>query len=95
MIQVLIRRKVLEGLEAPYQEAALNVLQQALKAPGFLSGEALRNIDKPNRRVVISRWQSIEHWNRWLVSNRRRDAMTAMAPLLEGPEDVELLQHSD
>ena len=95
MIQVLIRRKVLEGLEAPYQEAALNVLQQALKAPGFISGEASKNIDKPNHRLVIARWQSVEHWNNWLASSRRREAMNAMAPLLEEPETVDLFQHSN
>ncbi len=95
MIQVLIRRKVLEGLEAPYQEAALNVLQQALKAPGFISGEASKSLDKPNHRMVIARWQSKEHWADWLASPRRREAMNAMAPLLEEPESLELFQHSN
>ena len=39
--------------------------------PGYISGETLSNVDDPEECVVISRWESINDWNRWLYSKER------------------------
>jgi heme-degrading monooxygenase HmoA len=42
-----------------------------LNQPGYISGETLRRIDKPNECMVISTWRSVEDWNNW-VNNEQR-----------------------
>ena len=41
MIRVLIERHIAETLESAYEDRARKVLQQAVSAPGFISGETL------------------------------------------------------
>jgi heme-degrading monooxygenase HmoA len=42
-----------------------------LNQPGYISGETLKRIDKPDECMVISTWRSVEDWNNW-VNNEQR-----------------------
>ncbi len=47
MIRVLIERQIAETLESAYEDRARKVLQQAVSAPGFISGETLVDCRDP------------------------------------------------
>ncbi|MEL0169188.1 MAG: antibiotic biosynthesis monooxygenase family protein [Pseudomonadaceae bacterium] len=92
MIKVLIQRDIAETLEAPYEQIARRVLSAAIQSPGFISGESFRDIDNPNRRVIMVTWQNIHSWQRWEASEERRSAISDFAPILLEEERITVLE---
>lgn len=92
MIRVLIERQIIEGLEQPYSNAITTMMQAIIQAPGFVSGESLRELDRPNHHLVLSAWSSRHAWERWAVSRERRDALDAISPFMAEPERITMLE---
>ncbi len=92
MIRVIIERIVAEGLEAPYEEAARRTLAHALAQPGFISGESLRDLRRPGRRVVLCTWRNVNDWEQWFRSDVRRECLAQIQPMLETGENITILQ---
>jgi heme-degrading monooxygenase HmoA len=71
-IHVIIKRKVKQGHQA--KELVPLLLQMrslAMYQPGYISGETLCDIDRPGECLVISTWQTVEDWNKWVHSQER------------------------
>jgi len=92
MIRVLIERHIAEGLEQPYAQAVTGMLQAIVRAPGYLSGESLRDIQQPLRHYILSSWQSETAWQRWLQSAERQGALQAIRPFLADAERITMLE---
>ena len=70
-VKILIRRKVTNE-NAVELSTLLNKLRAlTLEQPGYISGETLRRIDDMDETMVISTWQSVEDWNRWVNDPKR------------------------
>jgi len=39
--------------------------------PGYITGKTFRCLDCPGEYLVISTWNSLDDWNRWLNSEQR------------------------
>jgi heme-degrading monooxygenase HmoA len=39
--------------------------------PGYITGKTFRCLDCPGEYLVISTWNSLDDWNRWLQSEQR------------------------
>ena len=39
--------------------------------PGYITGKTFRCLDCPGEYLVISTWDTIDDWNRWLQSEQR------------------------
>lgn len=72
-IEVLIRRKVLEGKAKELSPLIVKLRSLATIQPGYISGETLICIEPPGRNeyLVRSTWHSVEDWNKWLHSEER------------------------
>ena len=73
-IDVMIKRKVKPGRQA--RELVPLILQLRALAtyqPGYISGSTLCNLEHPDECLVVSRWESIDDWNRWRNSNQRNE----------------------
>ncbi len=92
MIRVIIEREIAEGLEQFYEKAISNLLEVMISAPGYLSGESLVDIHRPNHYVVVTRWSNEDAWNRWFRSPQRQQLLTAIAPFLMRDEKHTLLR---
>lgn len=92
MIRVLIEREIGEGMEQPYADAVTGMMQAIVRAPGYLSGESLRNADEPLHHFILSAWQSRAAWQRWLNCPERRAALDAISPFLAQPERITILE---
>jgi len=71
-IHVIIKRKVKQGHQA--KELVPLILQMrslAMYQPGYISGETLCDIENPGECLVISTWDSVEDWNKWVHSQER------------------------
>ena len=85
MIRVIIERQVKKG------ENFLTLLRQirteAMKQPGYITGETLVNADDHSNIIVISTWQSLKDWKAWEKSERRAKLEHQIdAHLVEAPK---------
>ena len=39
--------------------------------PGYITGKTFRCLDCPGEYLVVSTWNSLDDWNRWLQSEQR------------------------
>lgn len=95
MIRVLIERHIAESLAPAYEERSRRILQNAVSAPGFVSGEALTDVHDPNHRYTLANWRSEVHWLRWLHSEERRALMAELIPMMDRDEIITVMRHSD
>jgi len=76
-IDVMIKRKVKSGHQAKQLvPLLLKMRAMALNQPGYISGETLCEIDSPGECLVVSRWQTVEDWQRWVNSQDRAEIET-------------------
>ena len=92
MIRVIIEREVAEGLEEFYESAIANLLGVLANAAGYVSGESLVDIHRPNRYVVVTRWVDEAAWQRWQSSGERQEMLDAIRPFLLDDEKFTLLR---
>jgi heme-degrading monooxygenase HmoA len=91
MIKVLIERELLEGLEEEYKLASRALLQGCMEMPGYVSGESLQDIKRPNHRLIITLWQNEQCWKAWEKSEQRQRLLAGICGLLATDEKVMLL----
>lgn len=94
MIKIMIERHIAPTLEGPYEERARDVLQTAVKARGFISGETYRDAEDPNHRFLISSWRTAADWYLWEHSRERRQMMEALYPMMDREEKITTLEYS-
>lgn len=92
MIRVIIEREIAEGLEEYYESAIANLLGVMSNAAGYLAGESLVDIRKPNRYIVVTRWTDEAAWDRWYASSERQQMLDAISPFLLNEEKFTLLR---
>lgn len=94
MIRVLIERHIAESLEPAYEERSRKVLQSAVSAPGFVSGETLVDANDHNHRFTLANWRSETDWLRWKRSAERKALMAELIPMMDQEEVITVLKHS-
>ena len=65
MVKVLLERTI----RGKHVKEVVLLMRQirilAMQQPGYISGETLHAVDDPNHYLVISAWESLEHWEDW------------------------------
>jgi heme-degrading monooxygenase HmoA len=92
MIRVLIERWLLPGVEKDLVAALREMRRDALNAPGYISGETLRDADDPAHVVIVSTWRARADWDRWAGCEARQRVRREIAPMLARPERVAVLE---
>ncbi len=92
MLKVLIEREIADGLEEAYEMAIRQVIQAAVNAPGFISGEAFVDLQRPNHRVVMVTMRDLASWHVWHQSPERLATVAVIQPMLEDEERITLLE---
>ncbi len=92
-VKILIRRNV--SAERGEELAGLlkQLRQMTMNQEGYIYGETLTRIDRPGESLVISTWQSLESWRRWLLSNERARIQGRIDELLGEKTDYAVYQY--
>lgn len=92
-VSVIIRREF-KDVEKASELAPLIVTLRSLATvqPGYITGRTFRCIDCPGEFLVISTWNSIEDWNRWLNSDERRSIQNKVDELLQAKTEYTLYE---
>jgi heme-degrading monooxygenase HmoA len=89
-IKVLIKRKITEARSKELNLLFVKLRSLAMQQEGYIGGETLKRLDDPGESLVISRWQSIEDWTKWLVSKERADIQGAIDALTDSETRFEV-----
>jgi heme-degrading monooxygenase HmoA len=83
-ITIMIQREFKDAEKATHL-APLIVKMRSLATiqPGYITGQTFRCLDCPGEYLVISSWNSIEDWNRWLNSEQRTNIQKQIDELLD------------
>ena len=92
-IKVLIRRTIAESRSKELNLLFVKLRSLAMQQEGYIGGETLKRLDAPGEYLVISRWQSIEDWTRWLVSKERSEVQGAIDALTDSETRFEVYGH--
>jgi heme-degrading monooxygenase HmoA len=89
-VKIFIKRCVKKDKTQEAVELLKDVRSQALKQPGYISGETLINHYDPCKITVVSTWQTIDDWIRWEESDERSAKENQLEGFQEGPTDFEV-----
>ena len=81
-VKIIINRKVSREKEKKLRPLLIQLRALATAQPGYISGETLRNVDRPEEYLVISMWQSVNNWKAWASSKKRAEIQEKIDVLL-------------
>jgi len=71
-VKILIKRSIGQEVAQVVRPLIVELRAHAMRQPGYISGETLKCIDRPGEYLVISTWQSLDEWHKWLDSQERK-----------------------
>jgi len=92
-VKIVIKRKVPKEKEKELLPLIKQLRIATTQQAGYISGETLKRIDKPGETVVVSTWESVEDWNRWVTSPERSVLQTKIDTLLGQETEYEIYSH--
>jgi heme-degrading monooxygenase HmoA len=82
-ISVIIQREFKdEGKAKKLAPLIVKLRSLATAQTGYITGKTFRCLDCPGEYLVISTWNSIDDWNRWLNSQQRMEIQKQVDDLL-------------
>lgn len=81
-VKIIIRRKVPKEKESDLLPLLIQLRSLAIAQPGYISSETLRNLDNPEKYLVISTWQSVDNWKAWFSNKQRAEIQEKVDILL-------------
>lgn len=91
MIKVIIERVVDADLVDHYDTFVKETFQKVVQATGFIGCEALKDLQRPNHRFIITQWANIQSWQNWQHSSERQALMSNIQPMLIHEEKIVIL----
>ena len=89
-VKILIKREIPENRAADLMPYFKQLRGLANSQPGYISGETLKRIDRPGEYLVISTWQSADHWRQWVLSKERAELQELIDSMLPKKTDYEV-----
>lgn len=92
-VKIVIKRKVSKDREKELLPLIKELRILTTSQNGYISGETLQRIDKLGETVVVSTWETVEDWNRWVNSQERAVLQNKIDILLGQETKYEIYSH--
>ena len=92
-VKILIKRKVPADKAAKLKDLIMQLREHVVKQPGYVSGESLKSVERPDEYMVISTWNSLDAWTVWLLSNERAEIQNQIDALLGVKTEYEVYEY--
>lgn len=94
-IRLTVERKARVGQQEELSNLLHQLRSKAVLQSGFISGETVVDLWSPRIFMTISRWASVEAWQRWETNRERLSIIERINTLLEGKPVVRLWADGD
>jgi len=92
-VKILIKRTVPQEKAREIIPLFRQMRNLANDQPGYISGETLKSLDRPDTFLVISTWQTSDDWGKWLLSRDRQGIQAKIDELLGGRTEYEIFYY--
>ena len=92
-VKIFIKRLVPQDKARAMIPLFRQMRASATTQSGYITGETLRSLDKPDEFMVISTWQSSEDWKEWLQSKERNEVQSKIDKLLGGETEYDIYHY--
>ena len=92
-VKIFIRRVIAEDRINDLLPLFRHLRNLATNQPGYISGETLKRIDSPGKYLVISTWQSLDAWRKWVVSRERIEVQKEIDARIDEETVYEIYQY--
>ncbi|MCK5205627.1 MAG: antibiotic biosynthesis monooxygenase [Desulfobacterales bacterium] len=92
-VKIMIRRTVPENKARQMIPLFRKMRTLANEQPGYITGETMRNLEKPDEFLVISTWETSDDWKQWEQSDERQQIQSKIDALLGGKTDYEIFHY--
>ena len=93
-VKILITRTIPRDKSSEMLNFFKEMRSLATNQPGYISGETLSSMDRPDEYLVISTWRTREDWDRWLASEERTKIQDKVDEMLGSKTSYEVFHHS-
>ena len=87
--KILIKRIFEGGKSSEIMDLLSHLRSKANAQPGYVSGESYHDPQNHQKWLVISTWESLEHWHRWKANPDRLQIEAMLAIYQELPTEYE------
>ena len=70
-VKIFIKRKVSQANVLDLTVLLKKLRSLTLSQTGYIAGETLKRVDRPDESMVISTWRSLDDWNAWVNNSER------------------------
>jgi len=92
-VKIMIKRKVSADKGAKLKDLIMQLRALCIKQPGYVSGESLKSVARPDEYLVISTWESENAWKSWLGSKERATIQDQIDTLLGAKTEYEVYEY--
>jgi heme-degrading monooxygenase HmoA len=85
MMTIVSHVELKPGTEGDWDRTMHERLRAAEEREGWVAGQLLRPVDKPQDRVIVGTWLSREHWEAWHRDAAFRETRTRLDGLEARP----------
>ncbi len=85
MVKVLLERTIKGKDVSKIARLLRQIRVMAMQQPGYISGETLHAVEDPNHYLVISTWESLDHWQAWSNNQERQKLQDDIDGVLDSP----------
>ena len=89
-VKIFIKRHIKENRMGDALKMLNQFRSDAMRQPGYISGETLVNHYDPRSVTVISTWNTVEDWIAWQESDERARNEDGLEEMLEQPTKYEV-----
>mgnify|MGYP001544374912 CR=1 FL=1 len=93
-VKIVIKRYVPANKAEELSPLLRNLRALATKETAYLSGETLKRIDGRSEYLVISTWQTLGDWERWINNDQRKVIQAKIDMLLGEPTEYAVYQNA-
>jgi heme-degrading monooxygenase HmoA len=93
MVKVLLERTIKGKNVGEIVRLLRQMRVLAMQQPGYISGETLHALDDPNHYLVISTWETMDHWQAWYDSPERKKLQLEIDSFLESPTSMRIFTY--
>ena len=92
-VKIFIKRSIPPDRADQVMPLFQHLRSLAMDQPGYISGETLHSVDSPGEIVVISTWQTVEEWQKWVANEERLKIQDQIDMLLGKNTRYEVYQY--